>query len=123
MDGSRIDDLDQPVLDRAAALEQAAGDPDILRDVLQLVEESCTECLAAILAAAANREVDRLRQAAHRLKGSLVSVAAGPAGAAAAAVEVAARQEDLAAAQAAIPALEREIERLRPVLRELTQQR
>lgn len=121
MDGSRNDDYDQPVLDRAVALEQAAGDPDILRDVLQLVEDSCNECLAAIQAAAANREIDRLRQAAHRLKGSLVSVAAGPAGDAAAAVEAAARGDDLAAACAAIPALEREIERLRPVLRDLGQ--
>ncbi len=120
MDGTRSDDLDQPVLDRDAALEQAAGDPEILRDVLELVEESCTECLAAIQAAAANREVDRVRQAAPRLKGSLVSVAAGPAGAAAAEVEAAARRDDLAAAQAAIPALEREIERLRPVLHQLT---
>jgi HPt (histidine-containing phosphotransfer) domain-containing protein len=126
MDGIRHSDRDEAaadqILDCAAALELVGGDREVMRDLLRLVEQSCTECLAAIHAASAKADAEMLRQAAHRLKGSLVSVAAGPAGAATARVEDIARQGDLTAAPAAIAALEQEVTRLRPVLRDLVEE-
>jgi len=118
-DDSRSPGPADAVLDRAAALDLAGGDPDLLREVLQMTQDGCAEGLAAIRAASAAAEVQQLRQAAHRLKGTLVAVAAGPAGEAAAAVELAARGGDLDAARAAIAVLEREVVRLQPVLQSL----
>jgi hypothetical protein len=87
-----------PPLDRALALHRCDGDALLLDKLLAGIAQEGAGQLAAIKDGLECRDAPRVRLAAHRLKGSLQCVAAGPAEAAARVVEVAAREGDLARA-------------------------
>jgi HPt (histidine-containing phosphotransfer) domain-containing protein len=101
-----------PPLDRALALHRCDGDALLLDKLLAGIAQEGAEQLAAIKDGLERRDAPRVRLAAHRLKGSLQCVAAGPAEAAALDVEVAARDGDLARATTGCDRLRNELARL-----------
>ena len=105
------------VFDRVAALEQAADSEELLRDLLDTFAGEAPALLTQLTAALAAGDAPTAQRAAHTLKGSAAAIAARAVAAAAAAVEAAAHDKNIAAAQAALPALERAVEEVLPVLR------
>jgi PAS domain S-box-containing protein len=63
-------------IDREAALELMGGDAQLLGDVMRLFLADCPSRLAAIEAAVAARDADRIRREAHGLKGASGNLAA-----------------------------------------------
>jgi HPt (histidine-containing phosphotransfer) domain-containing protein len=108
------------VLDRAAALAHVGGDPVLLGELAGLFLADCPRLLTALRGALAGENAEGLRVAAHTLKGSLACLGAVPAARQAQQLEGLARGGDLAAAAAALAAVEEALERARPALAELT---
>lgn len=106
-------------VDLAAALERTGGDRELLAEVAQMCLEDMPEMVGAIRSSLAGGDADAVRKAAHKLKGSLVALAAGPASDAAYAVERLGAEGHLDRAAEALRALEAEIDRLRPALSEV----
>jgi CheY-like chemotaxis protein len=104
------------IVDWAAAVDQVGGDEDLLRYLAGLFPGECSRLLTDIRAAVAGRDAGRLRAAAHTLKSPLQTLAARAAAAAAMQLETMGRQGRLEDAEAALVSLEREIDRLLPVL-------
>ena len=106
-------------INREKALGIVDGDVGLLAEISLLLLTQIDVDLPAMGMHIASHDFDALHTVSHRLKGSLGSLAATPA------YEVCARLEGLA--QLAIPdplastlaRLEHEIDRLRPVLREI----
>lgn len=101
-----------PPIDRALALRRCDGDALLLDKLLAGIAEEGEGQLAAIRDGLKRSDAPRVRLAAHRLKGSLQCVAAGPAEAAAHHVEVAAREGDLVRATRGCDRLRDELARL-----------
>jgi HPt (histidine-containing phosphotransfer) domain-containing protein len=103
-----------PPIDAAELDRRTFGDARLKREVLDLFAAHAPRLLAGLEGADARGR----REAAHRLKGSAVAIAAGPLAAAAGAVEdlaardAAGRAEALARLRAELAAVLREIERL-----------
>ncbi len=108
------DPLDRDYLDRNYL---ALGCADVLADVAVMYLSSSAEKLSALHGALSDGQGDHVARLAHGLKGESGSVGARFVTALAAALEQNARQGDLAACREAMPALERELERVGTVLR------
>jgi two-component system, sensor histidine kinase and response regulator len=113
---------DEQVLDREALLEQAGGDAELVLRLIELFAEDRAETIEAIQAGMAAADAKRVERAAHRLKGSLGTLAAPAAHAAALRLETIGRSGSLAEAGAAWVRLQRELARLQPVLEEVSRQ-
>jgi CheY-like chemotaxis protein/HPt (histidine-containing phosphotransfer) domain-containing protein len=98
------------------ALAGVGGDRRLLAELAVLFLGECPKWLASIRTAVRERDLARLRLAAHSLKGGLVTMAAKAARDAALRLETMARQGDLAGAEEALAALSRELESLQPAL-------
>ena len=70
------DALGPASLDREAMMERPGGDADLSADVVDLFLEDCLPHVAAIEAAVGARDADRLRAAAHVLKGVAANLSA-----------------------------------------------
>jgi len=116
MSSQHDDSAGRPAIDVQPLIDELGDDPEMLREIFGLVVKTTAECLAVIRTANAAADARALSHAAHTLKGSLLSVAAIPAGQAAAAVEAAAGAGDITTARTAVATLEAELERLRPAL-------
>lgn len=101
-----------PPIDRALALRRCDGDALLLDKLLAGIGQEGEGQLAAIQDGLERNDAPRVRLAAHRLKGSLQCVAAGPAEAAALDVEAAARDGDLVRATSGCDRLRDELARL-----------
>jgi PAS domain S-box-containing protein len=106
-------------LDRAAALAHTGGDPALLGELAAIFRGDCPRLLAALHGALAAGNAEGLRVAAHTLKGSLACLGAVPAARQAQQLEGLARRGDLAAAAAALAAVEEALDRVRPALEDL----
>ncbi len=104
------------VLDCDALLAHVDGDTSLLAELVKIFEDELPRLLAALRQAAAEGDARALERAAHTLKGTLSSLAAPAATAAARQLELVGRAGDLARAREACAALEREIARLKPLL-------
>jgi CheY-like chemotaxis protein len=113
---------EREVLDAEQLLARFEGDTKLLKQVTGVFLNDYPQRLAEMRAAIAKKEAPALERAAHTLKSSLGVFIAGPALAAAEEVEALARRSDLIAARDAARRLEEEIERLKPVLRELSEE-
>lgn len=109
----------QPILDREALMDQVGGDPELLLRLIELFDADRTETIDAIQAGLAARDARTIERAAHRLKGSLGTLAATAAHAAAFKLEIIGRSGDLSQAASAWKSLEHELARLRPELERL----
>jgi PAS domain S-box-containing protein len=110
------------VIDTAAALARVDGDFQLLLELAHLFLGDCQTMLATIRQSLANQDSQALERAAHTLKSAVGNFAAAQAFEAAWTLEMLARRNDLAQAEAACAALEAEIARLTPVLAALDQE-
>jgi PAS domain S-box-containing protein len=101
---------------RAAFLEGLGNDTSLARRLIDLFLQDSGKLVDDISHAIAQRDADRLRRAAHTLKGSVSNFPAGAARDTAARMELIGFDGDFDAAQEVFPLLEREIVRLRGVL-------
>jgi CheY-like chemotaxis protein len=105
-----------PVLDASATLERVGGDRELLAELYHLFTEQCPVWLAEIRDAISRADADRLRRAAHTLKGAVGNFGAQAAHEAAQRLETMGRDGDLADAAATCAELERQLQRLMPAL-------
>lgn len=109
--------VDAPVVDFDRAMRAVDGDTQHLKVLAQLVLEQIDVDMPTIRQHVVCQDTMSLKNMAHRLKGSLGSIAAGPAFAACQALDESARDGVSAKYTMALVALETQADRLRPVLR------
>jgi len=106
----------QPV-DRDAAMKRVDGDAELLGEIVDLFLADVDNLTNDIRNAVQAADAGQVMRTAHRLKGSVATLAAEPAADAALRLEIMGRNDDLAGAEAALDVLERELKRLVPALR------
>jgi HPt (histidine-containing phosphotransfer) domain-containing protein len=99
-------------LDWNALKENCADDESLVQEVLELFRKESAGLLGDIRAAVQSREPIAVKKTAHRLKGALVSLGAGPSTAAARELEKVGGEGDLSRVEALFSTLEREMARL-----------
>jgi CheY-like chemotaxis protein len=104
---------DRSVFDPDLALEYSAGDAALLDEIVQLWQEDTPYRLVEIRNGIAGSDASVIERAAHRLRGSLGTLAAALATEAAERLETLAAAGDLSTIADAAAALETEVERLR----------
>lgn len=109
------------VLDAAAFKEQLGGDLELLTEMAGIFIEDSPRMLAAARDAIAQQNPQATMKAGHSLKGTLASLTAVTASGIARELEQAARNGNLAEAAKAFERLEKEMDRLIPVLIKLSQ--
>ena len=110
------------VLDRAALLERVEGDETLLGELVEVFLRDYPRLLAGVRDAAARGDAKALARAAHTMKGAVSSFAAPAATATALQLEEMGRGGELTRVAEACAALEKEIERLKPLLTEFRQE-
>ena len=104
------------VLDLAEALLTVGGDQNLLVGLTQLVLKQLDEDIPLLWALSRANDSAQLKDIAHRLKGSLASMAATPALDACKKLEALAKTGNTGEFTAAMEKLDKEISRLRPAL-------
>lgn len=102
-----------------AAMNRAAGDMDLLKEIAAMFLSGCSQSLADLGQALADGDAEKSISAAHSLKGSVGNFAAERAFQAARKVEHSARNGDLAGAQEAFATLSLEIGLLKSALEQI----
>jgi HPt (histidine-containing phosphotransfer) domain-containing protein len=106
----------EPAFDPAGLLDRACGDVELMRELVVLfLNESPRHC-ASLEEAMASANGDGIIDAAHKLRGCLLNLSAGPSSAAALKVEVLGREGRLAELPTAMKALLAELGSLRDAL-------
>lgn len=113
-----MSDRGRPTVDVEQAVEQVGHDAGLFGELVALFDAERALAVAEIEAGLAAGDAPRVERAAHRLKGSLGTLAAFPARELAAAVEAAGRANRLDDAGEALPRLLAELERVGPALRD-----
>lgn len=98
--------------DPARLQQQLGDDPEAVAEVLQIFTKNGPAMLAAIQEAISSADAAGVQQAAHRLKGALLWIAANRAAKAARALEEMGRRADLRGGERALEAVRREVETL-----------
>ena len=118
--GRRLDDQTGqsalPVFDFEVALVRLGGSVELLQQLVILYSEDAPELLQELREGAARGDLERLKRAAHTLKGLAANFEATPAAQAALRVEQLAQANDLAAAVQQLPAMELEFDKLQRAL-------
>jgi HPt (histidine-containing phosphotransfer) domain-containing protein len=104
------------IIDRTAALERVDGDAELLGEIVQLFLEDVDSLQDDIRQAVEAGDAPQIMRTAHRLKGSVATLAATAATASALRLETLGRNGDVSGAPAAFAQLEAELARLRPAL-------
>jgi CheY-like chemotaxis protein len=110
---------DLPLVDSDRLFEQAGGGPEHVAELIEMFMEERAAILEPIVQAIEQCDTLELEQAAHKLKGTLGSLAAPRATEAARRLELIARVGDLEEAQAALTFLRGEIARLEDELQSI----
>ena len=110
-------------IDMAEALENVDGDMEILRTFGEMFLEECPRMLNDIREAVESNDSESLAHAAHSFKGVVVGFAAKAASDAALKLETIGKNGDMAAAKEALTRLEESVERLKPALNTLVQEK
>ncbi|MEE8330173.1 MAG: response regulator [Acidimicrobiia bacterium] len=108
-----------PAIDRRELMESVGGMPDLLREIVNLVIEEIPPIAAEIPPAIDSADLEVVARRAHRIKGSVGSVAARRAYLAASNLEQCADAEDFAAVAVAWDTLSRELKFMDAELDEL----
>ena len=111
-----------PVLELQEALDRVDGDRDLLGEIAGLFLADVDEMMDVVRKAVDAKDGPALHRAAHRLKGSVVTLAAAPAADAVLALELLGRDGQVEAAGEALTRLEAEIPRLVDALAPLVKQ-
>jgi len=104
------------LLDRFEALERLGGMPDLAVELMQEFQKEYPADLDLIREAFAAKDLQRVSRVAHRMKGSLGLLSAGPAAQAAALLERHAADAKAGNAETAWKLLQEEMESLEPVI-------
>jgi two-component system, sensor histidine kinase and response regulator len=107
------------VIDVRALMDRLEGDRELLKELAGLYLEDEQGLVDQIAAAVQSGQADQMKRAAHTLKGSVGNFCAPAAHAAAAALENAGRDGQLAEVPALFARLVAELERFRTTLRAL----
>ena len=105
------------LFDRDEVLDRVGGDGELLAELVVLLAEECAQLVPAVREAVGVGDAKTLEQSAHKLKGSVAQMAAGPAYATARELERKGREGELAGAVEEAERLEREILELLGALR------
>jgi two-component system, sensor histidine kinase and response regulator len=106
----------ESLVDKNGLWDRVGGDPDLLREIVDLFADDCPRLLREIKEGFQEGNAVRVEKAAHTIKGSVSNFAADAAVQAALRVENMGRTRDLAGAQEAISQLERAIDWVREEL-------
>jgi HPt (histidine-containing phosphotransfer) domain-containing protein len=106
-------------IDMTAALERVDGDSELLAEIVELFLQDMETLLADVRSAVQAGDAVRIMRTAHRLKGSVATLAANCAADAALRLEIMGRTGEVAGAPAAFAVLEAELVRLEPALRQI----
>jgi CheY-like chemotaxis protein len=109
----------EDVINMDEILDRAGGDMELVVDVAGLFLDDYPRLLSDIKDSILNSDNEKLRTAAHTLKGSAANLAARPVSEAALKLEMMGRDGDMSSAVEAYMMLEEEVDRLRPVLAKL----
>ncbi len=109
-------DVTPAKINRAAVLERCGGDEDLLRQLVAIFRRDCPAYMQAVRAAVAANADEALARAAHTLKGPLGTLGFAEAEEHVLHVEEMARRGEMGQIDAAFARLEREIERIEPLL-------
>jgi len=112
--------MDEKIIDEAAILDGMDGNRKLLRDLTRIFLADYPKQLAEIKTAIQVADAERLRRAAHALKGSVGNFAAKSAFATASKLETLGKAGNLDGAQGAYAALEGEMSQLTRELQKLT---
>ena len=104
------------VFDESVALEHCAGDPDLLKDLVNMFIKECPGIQAAMKEAAEQKDSGSLKALGHTLAGMLSTLGAGPGAASARRLEQVAQKGDLEATLHAYREINKELEDLFAVL-------
>jgi HPt (histidine-containing phosphotransfer) domain-containing protein len=110
---------DSPILDAEALEERIGGDSELLAEIIAIFLDRYPGVMSKLKQAAAVRDSSALEKAAHSLRGYLVNFHAQASSEVALELELKGRTGDLTDADPALARLEREIERLLPVLKKM----
>jgi PAS domain S-box-containing protein len=102
----------KPAIDWRRALAQVEGDPELLRDLLEIFAREAPGAIERLRASVEKKDSSSIEHAAHALKGSLANFGADAAVKAASNLEIMARNRNLAQTEEAFHNLEREIARV-----------
>jgi signal transduction histidine kinase/CheY-like chemotaxis protein len=105
-----------PTIDRALAMELFDDIPELVKEMAQLVLDEIATLAPLLEAGIESHDLDTVADHAHRLKGSLGSIAAVASQEAAKRLEIAALSDDGVAVALAYEELERALKALRPEL-------
>jgi len=100
-------------------LDRLGGDTDLVRELVALYIVEYPKQLADLQSAVASRDLKRVQQAAHKIKGTVRNFAAAPAESSAQALEEAKEFGDGAAISEMTTRLSGELRRLQAALEEL----
>ena len=106
-------------IDRAVLMERVEGDVALLAQMVTIFEDESKRLLAALESAIRAGDARGVERAAHTLKGMVLNFTATSAAASAARLEYMGRNQKLEECAAELPALQRELAALRPLLSEL----
>ncbi|MCC6767323.1 MAG: response regulator, partial [Deltaproteobacteria bacterium] len=107
---------DAPVLDRTALYEQVGDEADLLLKVIEMFRTDSVQVLRRLDAALAARDASEVQQAAHRVKGALLTLGAKAAGSVAMQLEHMGRDGDVSGGAPLLVQLRVELGRLDPEL-------
>ncbi|MEP7027517.1 MAG: response regulator [Candidatus Eisenbacteria bacterium] len=107
------------LIDLEQARENACGDPVLLAEIARIFRNDSPSQLAQLAAGLAESNAQAIEHAAHRLRGSLSTLGAVQAAAAASRVEECAAGRDLAGIAGLAEAFEHEIAAVRPQIEDL----
>ena len=113
-------DANAPIIDEAEVLRRVDGDRDLLAELAELFLIDCESLLKRVREAVERRDREAMQTTAHTLKGSVSNFAAKAAFEAAREVEAMGRTGHFDRADIAMASLQREIDRLTPVLQSLS---
>lgn len=99
-------------LDWSSLRANCAGDESLVNEVLALFHDEAEGLLRDVGQAVSAGDAEGVKRTAHRLKGALVSLAAGPSTEAARSLEACGETGELAGAAALFTELEAELSRL-----------
>jgi two-component system, sensor histidine kinase and response regulator len=106
------------VIDWDELRDRLCGDDDLVAVVVDLFVEECPGWLGAIVSAVGAADPERIRETAHALKGAAGNLSAHNVAAAAARLEMTARDGNLQACTVACAELSAECDRLLGLLRQ-----
>lgn len=112
----KVEEEEIPIYAKADLLERLGGAEELIPRFMKLFYDGLDKSLPALEAAIASGDADKVRVAAHAIKGSAANIGAMQAREVAAAIELAAKSGDTSNASAGLQELKQRLEEFREVV-------